>query len=272
MPDISKITDVLYDGNQPYHVHFDNLPLKNILTRIDLVNAQVDINSDILRGACGTVGTLSNRLSVGIRDDGKLKPSAIDDSLHNIGAHEDGTYDGVEYVRMTQSERDKLSNIQPGSNNLELEVEDSISSETQVDHVVIYNGNVKLKASDTIAFQFIAPDTIKAHSKYTLQAAHVHNYQIVPAHTIPSSPDYQNYKTTSVNTAFKEGSLRVYVNGFRLSSSSSVIVLVGDNPLISESWKNLYVQSQSHTQGTFSLSQPINSDSVILIDFDQSLI
>lgn len=271
MPNISKITDVLYEGDQPYHVHYDNLPLKNILTRIDLVNAQVDINSDILRGACGTVGTLSNRLSVAIKDDGKLNSSAVDECLHNIGAHEDGSYDGVEYVRMTQSERDKLLNIQPGSNNLEIEVEDSISSETQVDHIIIYNGNIKLRSSDTIAFQFIAPDTIRAHSKYTPEAAHVHNYQITPAHTT-ANPDYQNYKTTSVNTAFKEGSLRVYVNGFRLNSSTAVKVLVGDNPLVSESWKDLYIQSQSNTAGTFSLNAAIGTDSVILIDFDQSLI
>jgi hypothetical protein len=272
MPDINKITEVLYDGNQPYHVHFDNLPLKNILTRIDLVNAQVDINTDILRGCSGSVGTLSNRLSVALQENGKLKKTAVDDSLHSVGAHSDGPYDGVEYVRMTKSERDKLELIESESNKLELEIEDTVSSETQVDHVIIYNGYVRLRSSDTIAFQFIAPDTIKAHSKYTLEAAHIHNYQIQPAHVTPGFPDYQNYKTTSLNTAFKEGTLRVYVNGFKLNSSP-IKVLTGDmNPLVAENWKSIYISSQSHSGGTFSLNSSITSSDSILIDFDQSII
>lgn len=272
MPDINKITEVLYDGNQPYHVHYDNLPLKNILTRIDLVNAQVDINTNILRGCAGTVGTLSNRLSASIQDNGKLKSSSVDESLHNIGSHSDGIYDGIEYVRMTKAERDKLELIQSESNKIEIEVEDSISSDTQVDHVMIYNGYVKLKSSDSIAFQFVAPDIIKAHSKFTLAAAHIHHYDLEPAHIIAGSPDYINYKTTSVNTAFREGSLRVYVNGFKLNSSSEVKVLTGDmNPLVLENWKSLYISSQSPDLGLFSLNAAITSSDVILINFDQTI-
>jgi hypothetical protein len=272
MPDINKITEVLYDGNQPYHVHYDNLPLKNILTRIDLVNAQVDINTNILRGCAGSVGTLSNRLSASIEDNGKLKSSAVDISLHNIGYHSDGVYDGIEYVRMTKAERDKLETIESESNKIEIEVEDSVSSETQVDHVFIYNGYVRLKSSDTIAFQFIAPDTIKAHSKFTLEAAHIHHYEIEPSYLIAGFPDYINFKTTSANTAFREGSLRVYVNGFKLNSTSPVRVLTGDmNPMVLENWKYLYIASQSSEQGLFSLNSAITSTDIILIDFDQTI-
>lgn len=270
MPDISKITEVLYDGNQPYHVHYDNLPLKNILTRIDLVNAQVDINTDILRGCAGSVGTLSNRLSASIEENGKLKSSSVDESLHNIGYHSDGIYDGVEYVRMTKLERDKLQLIQSESNKIELEIEDSISSDTQVDHVVIYNGYVRLKSSDTIAFQFIAPDTIKAHSKFTLEAAHIHHNEVEPSYVIPGQPDYQNFKTTSLNTAFREGSLKVYINGFKINSKYSTKILSGDlNPMVSENWIDIQISYQSPNEGLFGLSSPITSSDKILIDFEQ---
>jgi hypothetical protein len=272
MPDISKITDVLYDGNQPYHVHYDNLPLKNILTRIDLVNAQVDINTDILRGSCGSVGTLSNRLSVSLQDNGKLKDTAVDNSLHNIGAHSDGSYDGVDYVRMKQDERDKLFLIESNANSLELEIEDSISNE-QVEHIFVQNGLIKFKASDTIAFQFIAPDMIKAHSIYPYEAAHIHNYNITPAHQTPSTPDYINYITTSVNTPYKEGSLKVYINGMRLGfgAEQEIKVLTGSDPSVSVNWTGYYVDSDSFETGEFSLNTSITASDVIVIDFDQSL-
>ena len=272
MPDISKITDVLYDGNQPYHVHYDNLPLKNILTRIDLVNAQVDINTDILRGSCGSVGTLSNRLSVSLQDNGKLKAMAVDDSLHNIGAHSDGSYDGTDYVRMKKDERDKLSIIESNANNLDFEIEDSISNE-EVEYIVFQSGRIKLKASDTIALQFIAPDTIKAHSIYPYEAAHIHNYNITPAHQNPSSPDYINYITTSVNTPYKEGSLRVYINGMRLGFGleQEIKILTGSDPSVSINWTGYYVTSYSFETGDFSLNTSITASDIIVVDFDQSL-
>lgn len=268
MPDISKITEVLYDGNQPYHVHYDNLPLKNILTRIDLVNAQVNINTDILRGSSGSVGSLNNRLSVSIEENGKLKSESVDESLHNIGAHSDGSYDGVDYVRMTQEERDKLSFIESNSNNLRMEIEDPISNFPSVDHVTFENGTIKLKSSDTISFQFLPPNILKAHSIYSPETAHIHNYQIVPAHV----SEYLNYKTTIVNTPYKEGTLRVYVNGFRVGNGPDQMskVLVGEDPSVLVNWADLYVSSESPSTGEFSFNYSVEG-SVVLIDFDQNL-
>jgi hypothetical protein len=272
MPEINKITDVLYDGNQPYHVHYDNLPLKNILTRIDLVNAQVDINSEILRGSCGSVGTLSNRLSVSLQDDGKLIQSSVDNSLHNIGAHSDGEYDGVNYVRMTKSERDKLELIESESNYIELEIQDTISSKVVTDHISITNGLIKLRSSDSIGLKFTAPNFVSFHSIYSPETAHIHNYEITPAHQTPRLPDYKNFITTSLNTSFKEGTLKVYVNGIRLNSKSGSKVLVGDDPTVSESWVDLYVKSQDKNTGEFSLNTAISANDVIFIDFDQKLV
>jgi hypothetical protein len=268
MPEINKITDVLYDGNQPYHVHYDNLPLKNILTRIDLVNAQVDINSDILRGSCGSVGTLSNRLSVSLQENGKLKTDSVNDSLHNVGAHSDGEYDGVDYVRMQKSERDKLELIKSGANNLELEIEDIITSEGR-EYIIVNNGLIKLKSSDSIGLQFSAPDSISFHSIYSPETAHVHNYSITPAHQTPSSPNYKNFITTSINTPFKEGTLRVYVNGIRITSISTKVFIGGD-PSISN-WRSVFISSKNESTGEFALNTPITASDVIFIDFDQKL-
>jgi len=266
MPNIDKITEVLYEGNQPYHVEFDNLPLKNILARIDLVNSQVDVNSDILRASCGTVGTLSNRLTASLEDDGKLKKEAVNSSLHNIGSHEDGSYNGVEYVRMKKEERDKLTDIRSEANKIEVEVEDSVSSET-VDNITIYNGKIRLRSSDSIAFQFLEPDIVKAHSIYSPATAHVHNYNLEPAHVNPSSPDYQNYKTTSVDTPFVTGSLRVFINGFRINESP-VKVLIGSQPSVDSNWEDIYIASSNPSNGTFSLNTAIDSTTNITIDFN----
>ena len=269
MPNIDKITEVLYDGNQPYHVEFDNLPLKNILTRIDLVNSQVDINSDILRASCGSVGTLENRLAASIEDDGKLKKQAVDSSLHNIGSHEDGEYNGVEYVRMRKDERDKLTDIRSEANKIEVEIEDSISSET-IEYYTISNGKIRLRASDSTAFEFNEPDIIKIHSVYSPSAMHIHHYEVEPAHAVDvSDPDYyKSYKTTIMNTAFINGSLRVYINGTRINSASSTKVLIGSQPSVDANWKDIYLESQDPTTGTFSLNTTIESSTNIFIDFN----
>jgi Holliday junction resolvasome RuvABC DNA-binding subunit len=106
---------------------YDNLPLRNIYIRQELINDAVNINSDILRQAVGTQGTVSNRLAQSINDDGTLKASAIDGAKHNIAQHKDGqatvssaelaaltalgysVSNPVPFVRMTLAERDKLS-------------------------------------------------------------------------------------------------------------------------------------------------------------------
>lgn len=283
MPEINKIPEVLYDGNQPYHVHYDNLPLKNILARIDLVNAQVDINSDILRGSSGTVGSLNNRLSVSIENNGELKSGAVDNALHNIGAHQDGSYNGIDYVRMTQDERDKLNLIESEANNLRIEIEDTIPNLSGIsvtsapyslryapDIIPFNSGVLRFRSSDTIFFDFEAPDVLKAHSVFPPQAAHVHSYNIIPAHYNPSNPDYQNYKTTSIGTPFAEESLRVYINGMRIPYYIPISIPQQNNLAISN-WSDIYVDTMSPSNGEFSLNRAILPSDVIVIDFDQDL-
>ncbi|MHA2428339.1 MAG: hypothetical protein ACXADB_09980 [Candidatus Hermodarchaeia archaeon] len=265
MPEIDLIQPTLYDPIYPYHWLYDNLPLQNILTRIDLVNFQVDINADILRNSTGTAGTLNNRLAQSLEDSGSLKTVAVDESMHNIAFHTDGS-DGISttYVRMLESERDKLAFIDPQANQLDIEVESVSTTE------LLETGTARFRHSDTVTFTLDAPDIIKAHTVFPPAAAHQHFYDLEPAHLTPSSPDYQNYKTTGAGTAFMSDTLRVYVNGIRLSDTEAVYVYDGsEGP--DGTWILTSVSASTPAAGTFTLNRALNSSDVIRIDFDQSL-
>lgn len=255
MPEISLIPQVLYTGNQPYHVHFDNLPLKNILARIDLVNAQVDINAGILRGSAGTVGNLANRLSVSIEQNGDLVVEAVDNALHNIAYHTDGEKDGIEYVRMTQDERDKLSLIESEANALNIEFE--LISTTSL----FTTGTCRFIETDTVSYEFESPDKIKINTVFPAAAAHQHYYDVTPIHSIPSGPNYTDFETA---TSFVDGSLVVYVNGIRLSSTDSIRVPDADDV---DTWTLTTVDFLDADAGEFSLNRALNSNDIIRIDY-----
>lgn len=263
MPNINSIPEVLYEPNQPYHYHYDNLPLRNILTRIGLVNIQVDTNTDMIRGAAGTAGSIDARLNVSLGGDGALKASAADAALHGIGHHADGQGpDGVEYVRMTADERAKLALVQSEANRLSVEVEDSYP--TVGDKVTLSDGTVRLRGSSSIFLDFEAPDTVRFHSAFPPDTAHRHHYGLVPAHSSPSAPDYKNYKITSVDTPYLEGSLRVYVNGARLFAVGVPVPNTSGS-----SFTSTYVASESHEDGSFVLNRSLTSSDVVRIDFDE---
>jgi hypothetical protein len=265
MPDIDSIPEVLYKPSQPYHYIYDNIPLRNILSRIRLVNYQVDTNTDLLRGASGTVGSLNARLDAALAADGKLKASAINDANHSIAHHEDGSKDGVDYVRMTGAERDKLSGMQPGACKLEIEL-DGVSFPPPGS-----NGKLVLQNSTSIFFELIAPNSVLAHSTFPPDVAHRHHYEVIPAYDNAQRPSFITFMTSSLNTPYMTGSLRVYVNGMRLSTGRAIQVpdLSGSS---SSSWNALYVvepSAQDEKQGKFVLSRAISVNDVIRIDFDE---
>lgn len=264
MPNINSIPEVLYEPNQPYHYHYDNLPLRNILTRIGLVNIQVDTNTDIIRGAAGTAGTIDARLNVSMESNGSIKLSALDSVRHGIGHHTDGEGpDGVAYVRMTADERAKLALVQSEANRIVFEVEDH--SPTVGSSVTISEGTVKFKGSSTVFFDFEAPNVVKIHSAFPPDTAHRHHYGLQPANQNASSPDYKNFMTTAVSTSYEEGSLRVYVNGVRLYSTSVPVPNQSGSAFTAT-----YIAAQSHTEGSFSLNRSLSASDVIRIDFDET--
>lgn len=267
MPQINLIPEVLYEPDSPYHYHYDNIPLRNILARISLVNIQADQNAEFLRGTAGIAGSLSNRLDASLAGDGSLKSSSVDESMHSIAHHEDGAKDGVEYVRMRADERAKLSLVQSDANLLTLQVDDE---------PVLSSGNVEFKSSSTILFSLEAPNVVRAHNNLPPDVAHRHVYGVQPAHqnlagsSSSSGPDWKNFKTTSLGTPYVEGSLRVYINGVRLDSENYVPIFSGSST--PGSWMLFSVSSENPTTGLFSLnaSMPYPGNS-IRIDFDTSV-
>lgn len=262
MPNIDSITPVLYSSTDPYHVEFDNLPLKNILDRQLLINFAVDINTNILRQSQGTQGSLSNRLNKSIEDNGDIKTTSIDNAFHNIAFHEDGqiTIDSetFHYVRMRLEERAKLDLIADEATSLRLKVE-TISTDVFFDNV-----EVTLQPSDTITWEVVSPNKIEAHTTFPTSFVHRHYYDIVPLNTDSINPDYQNFKVNSLSSPFIEGTLRIYINGNRISENEEIYV-----PNYNNTELNLITFTSDPNNGTFTLSAAIDEQDVIIIDYDQ---
>lgn len=282
MPDLNQLPIPQYQPNQPYHWEYDNLPLQVLAQRDDLINNEVDAHGSILRECNGTQGTLANRLAQSIDENGDLIPVAVDQSLHNVAEHSDGskTVDSgelasyvslgfpslanpVPFVRMLEAERDKLALIADEATNITIQVE-------TISNIVIFTeGNLELAESTTIRWNVESPTTIKAELKISTDFAHRHYYDLTPI-SIPSDDvvpvDYKKFKVTSVFTPYIEDSLRVYVNGVRLSSQFGVYF--PSNPI--SSW-TLNKFTPDHLNGIFVLDNPITDLDIIQIDFDESL-
>lgn len=254
MPQIELIPEVLYNPLNPYHYYYDNLPLKNILTRVSLVNDTVDIAYGILSSAIGTQGTLSNRLAQSIHPDGSLIASAVDEAEHNIGYHTDGMGpDNVSYVRMKASESAKLALVASNATNLALLVDASSP-------VLFDAGTVEFLSSPGLTWSVTSGNKVSLDLAFPAAAAHNHYYDVTPV-----TSDYKNYKTTTVSTPCITGSLRVYVNGIRLSANTSVYVPLGVSRTLT-----LLTFTPSESSGTFVLSSAITASDIITIDFDIS--
>ena len=139
MPDISIIAVPSYQPLQPYFYQVDNLPINALVQRDEIINSAVDTNTSILESAIGTAGTLAARLDQSLEPNGNLKTTKINEALHNIGSHADGSYDGLDYVRMLLSEREKLALISDEATNVTIQVD-------QISQVAFFNsGSVVFK-------------------------------------------------------------------------------------------------------------------------------
>lgn len=256
MPQIELIDPIYYGPNDPYHYYYDNLPLRNIIQRQILINLALDNVIEDITGAVGTQGSVANRLNQSIDEDGSLKSAAVDDVLHSIEAHSDTE----DYVRMQKSESDKLSLVAEEATNFGVQVE--LESST----VEFTDGLLKFEPSTTVSFSLTAPNRLKFNLAYPAEAAHQHYYDQTPVADNLSSPDFMTYKVNSMGTAYNVGSLRVYVNGVRLSASGSVYV---PGPLVTDPW-TLLTYTPDEENGTFTLSVALSIDDVIRINYDAS--
>lgn len=244
MPNLDSVPITKYQPLHAYHHYFDNLPINDIEDQIFLVNAQVDLNQNQLEDSIGNTGTLANRLNKSLNSNGSLKLTAIDDALHNISEH----LDGGGYVRMTDSERSKLSLIDSEATNLSIQVQ-TIS--TTLTWPTVAN-TITLADSDTIAWR-INSGEVYADTTFAKSLITTPSYDMKP---VPVSGD-QVFKTTSVGTAYKEGTLRVYINGLRLSTSATI--------------GGFYYTETTPSSGIFTLNKAIASSDILRIDFDQPL-
>mgnify|MGYP003351189395 FL=1 len=276
MPDLNGLPVPQYNAGQPYHWEYDNIPLQTLADRDNLINAAVDTHQEILRNCAGTVGTLANRLSQSIQDDGNLKSTAVDQSLHNIAEHSDGskTVTGTEltdyqalgypsisnpvpFVRMLEAERDKLSLVADEATKLLIDVNTPSTIYTFGDGVDTLN----LAESSSIGWTFEAPNTVKPEIKFSTAFAHRHYYALEPV-----TSDYITFGVNGVYTPYQEDSLRVYINGIRLDSTYTVYVPNSD---VTAWTANKF--TPNHLAGTFVLQTAITSNDIIKVDFDISV-
>lgn len=256
MPNIEQVPQELYHPLNPYHYLVDNMPLQGILSRIEMVNNAVDIASDQLRDAVGTAGTLNARLSHSLKPDGKLVTASLDEAVHAAGAHSDGLYGGVYYVRYTQDEQAKLANVAEDATNLQIQF-DAIPTTVLFD-----SGVVEVEQSAGVKWNVLPGNKVKANLTFPTTAIHRHYYDQEPLFQ-GFEPDYVNYRVSSTLVSFVTGTLRVAVNGYLLSQDVEVEVPVG-----TLATPTLLKFTEAAGAGTFALSEAVTAHDVIRIDFD----
>lgn len=253
MPDINTIPVPSYEPLNPYNHIFDNLPITGLIERIAVVNAAVDVNTNILAESIGTQGSLANRLAQSINPDGTLKVTAINNAMHSIAEH----LDAGGYVRMTDAERAKLSLITPNATYF------AINVETISGIIPFIDTTMEIEPSDSIVWRY-SGGKLSAETNFPDAVKHVHYYNVVP-----STSNYKNYTTTSLATPYREGSLRVYINGVRLNSDNLVYVHFGPGT----SWSTFSYTEGTATSGVvtggdFVLSSTVAASASVIIDFD----
>ncbi len=250
MADLNKLTVPEYAGEQPYHWEYDNLPLKTLARRDEVINDQLIINTNDLREAHGSLSSVAARLDVSLKADGTLSSSAIDEAMHGIAMHEDDDT----YVRFLKSERDKLDLIASEATNISFEVE------TPSNVILFDNGSLKLLGSETVTWQIENSNELKANLAFSSDAAHRHYKSIEP-----TTDDYIEFLVGPYQ--FIENSLEVYINGVRIFQETAIYVPSSDP---SDAWK-LMSFTEDHENKSFSLSTAASIDDVIRVDYEISL-
>ena len=117
-------------------------------------------------------------------------------------------------------------------------------------------------------------NSIKFESKFPVEVAHRHYYNVVP-----SSANNLNYNINGVSS-FKQGSLRVYVNGVKIEncqSSDCADIEFGRYPTFqtssstSPSWRKIYFVEDS-SDAKFSFSVVLNQLDRVFVDYDIILV
>lgn len=256
MPAINTIPVNPYEPNSAYNHLVDNAPILEIIEQLNTINTQVDLNTLELLSAIGTAGSLSNRLNQSLEQDGSLMSSAIDSALHSIEEHTDT----ADYVRMTAAERNKLTLIDDEATSL------TIVAETDDDGDLTFdNTTLTIAPSSSIVMNYVA-GKLQFETDFPSSVRHNHYYGLEAV-----TSNYLDYIVTSIATAYKENSLRVYVNGVRLNTDHTVYVPFNSSGSVT--WTLLKFTEGTATSGIvtagdFTLSATISSSASVIVDFD----
>ena len=263
MPNINNIPVPSYEALQPYHYIYDNLPLAALIKRQEIISDSVDFNTSVLENSIGSRINLAARLDQSLTPNGDLKTTAVDLSLHNIGSHEDGIFGGISYVRMKLDERQKLAQIQDGSNYFSININVPAIS----NGIFFETGVLQLNDSSSLKWRFEAPNNLTADLNYPLESAHIHYYGVTPKQ-VYLNPDYKNY-STGLSKPIMNNTLRVFINGVQIFSDFEVFV-PSANPNTNDKWhKNKF--SLNGDLISFQLLNSLSQYDIIKIDFDVSL-
>lgn len=278
MPDLGALPVPRYQSDQPYHYEYDNVPLKTLEDRDNLINAAVDRHEVIFEDCAGTQGTLANRLNQFVDANGDLKPAAVDESLHSVAEHVDSSKtvlsgelsayqllgfpsltNPVSFVRMLEVERLKLANSADNATNLVIDVDvfpasiiPTLIPSVTPSYTTVTFGDIggsmptlRLTESDSILWTYESPNKVRAELKISTAFAHRHFYNLTPILVSGTT-----YKVTTVSTPYIADSLRIHVNGLRLTTAD---------------------YTEQPTLGRFTLTTALIIGDVMRIDFDQSL-
>ena len=213
-----------------------------------------------------------------VDENGDLKPAAVDQSMHSIAEHADSSKtvlsgellayqllgfpsltNPVSFVRMLEVERLKLANSADGTTNLVIDVDvlpasviPTLIPSVTPSYTTVTFGDVggsmpslRLTESDSILWTYESPNKVRAELKVSTAFAHRHFYNLTPILVSGTT-----YKVTTVSTAYVPDSLRIFVNGLRLTTAD-------------------YTEQPS--LGRFTLTTALLIGDVMRIDFDQSL-
>lgn len=261
MPNLPNNVPV-YEPNQPYYYTFDNTPINSLIQRDDIINSQVDINTQVLEVAGGKAGDLPTRLNQSLDSYGNLLSLAVNDSMHNIGYHEDGIGpDYIQYVRMTADERAKLASVDENATNLAITVQPTNPQYVAPASPVPFdNGFLNFIPSDTVTWSISDGQKISANV-VAQPDGHIHYDNVTPV-SASATPDYINY-LTGISAPFETNSLMVYINGVRIFPSNLVYVPTSDP---NDTWvQNKFTPDVTKTG--FALQNAITAADVIIIDF-----
>lgn len=282
MVDLSKLPTPEYNPLNPYHWSYDNIPIKQLAERDVLINNELENVSEIIRSGAGTQGNIANRINQSIDEDGNLLSTSIDDALHNIAEHADGSktedastisfinttlgfasvINPVSYVRMLDVERSKLNLIAEEATNIDFSVVTPSST------ITVTEGTISLEPSDNIYWDLSGP--AGPNLPYVLKPVlgvgtsyfHNHFYNVEPI-----TANYTDFTVNSMATPYIEDSLRVFINGVKLNDTDVIYVPTSDP---TDPWvQNKF--TPDHTNGSFTLDVAITSSDIIRIDFDISL-